>query len=316
MENHIIGYREFEAALEAAGIEYRKNELLSGYATFRIGGPADIAVFPKNEAELEESCSAAGLYGVRFIAVGNGSDLLFDDAGFRGAVIFTSSVRSVAIEGNMLTVGCGMPLTVAAKLAADAGLSGLEFSFGIPGSVGGAVFMNAGAYGGQISDVLSSCRMLNTATGEIITVPGSEMRFGYRRSLPAEVGGLIVLSASFELKTGDSAEITGKMRELMGRRISKQPLDMPSAGSVFRRPAPDIFVGKMIEDSGLKGSRVGGAEVSNKHAGFIVNAGGAKAEDVKKLVGIIKDRIYSDYGVRLETEIEYVPEKDDGVTGR
>jgi len=311
MENDMKTYTGFEAALEAGGIDFKKGELLSKYSTFKIGGPVDYSVFPSNEAALKTAVDAAIKNGVCFITVGNGSDLLFDDAGFRGAIILTSSLKTVRIEGTKMTCGCGLPLTLASKLAADAGLSGLEFAFGIPGSVGGAVFMNAGAYGGQISDVLSSCVLLDLNSFETITLKGDEMEFGYRHSLPAERGNMVVLSAEFSLSYGNSEEINLKMRELMGKRISKQPLDMPSAGSVFKRPAPDVYVGKLIEDSGLKGHRIGGAEVSLKHAGFIVNAGGAKAEDVRALVGEIKDRIYNNYGVHLECEIKYIPEKPD-----
>ena len=315
MENENIGATRsalnldsFDKALESRGIQFKKQERLAARSTFRIGGPADTAVFPSTEEELIFAIDSAVDSGTRFLVCGNGSDLVFDDAGFRGAVIFTSGLKGLSVRGGSITAGCGLPLIMLSKAAADSSLTGLEFAYGIPGSVGGAVFMNAGAYGGQISDVLVSCRMYDRETRRIKSVGNREMRFGYRTSLAATDRRYTVLSAEFALGPGDPGTIRATMSDLMGRRISKQPLDLPSAGSVFKRPAPDIFAGRLIEDAGLKGCRIGGAEVSVKHAGFIVNAGGATCADVKALCDSVRDRVEAASGIRLECEIIFVPE--------
>lgn len=304
----------FEELIAEKKIAYKKQERLASHSTFRIGGPADLALFPASEEEILFAVRAASDTGTGYLVCGNASNLVFDDAGFRGAVIFTGGFRSLSADGEKLTAGCGLPLIMLSKAAAERSLTGLEFAYGIPGSVGGAVFMNAGAYGGQISDVLTSCRMFDRATGSVKTVRNSEMRFGYRTSLAAQDRRYTLLSAEFRLKPGDGAEIRDLMNDLMNRRISKQPLDLPSAGSAFKRPAPDVFAGKLIEDAGLKGCRIGGAEVSVKHAGFIVNIGGATAADVRALCAFVRERVAAASGFDLECEIIFVPEagKTDG----
>jgi UDP-N-acetylmuramate dehydrogenase len=241
-----------------------------------------------------------------YIVVGNGSNILFEDAGYRGCVIFTEKMNSVAIDGNRITAGAGMSFTALASKAKTASLTGLEFAYGIPGSVGGAVVMNAGAYGVQVSDVLESCEVFDTEKCEFYTLKKDEMELSYRHSILSENKNLICICATFTLKEGKKDEIDAVMRDLMQRRISKQPLEYPSAGSVFKRPAPDLFVGKMIEDSGLKGYTVGGAQVSEKHAGFIINIGNATAKDVLDLVEHIQSVIRANYGVEIECEIRRV----------
>ncbi len=289
--------------LEKLNIEYEKDLPLALRSSFRIGGAADIAVFPKNESELAKAVCAVKDCGLPMLIIGNGSNMLFEDAGFRGAVIFTEKMNETRVEGNSIFAGAGASFTALAVTAKNASLTGLEFAYGIPGSVGGAVVMNAGAYGGEVAQVIESCRVYDIEKDTFFTLTRDEMKLSYRHSVFGENEDLICLSAKFTLAEGNSAEIDEKMRELMQRRRDKQPLEFPSAGSVFKRPAPDLFVGKMIEDSGLKGFTVGGARVSEKHAGFIVNIGGATASDVRELVAQIKAVIRVNYGVELECEI-------------
>ncbi len=286
--------------LQKEGIECAEDIPLSSKSSFKIGGNADIAVFPKNASELEFIVKNLEM---PYIVVGNGSNILFEDDGYRGCVIFTEKMNSVAIDGNRITAGAGASFTALAVNAKNASLTGLEFAYGIPGSCGGAVVMNAGAYGGQVSDVLGSCNVFDAEKCEFYTLGKDEMELSYRHSILSDNKNLICIGATFILKEGKKNEIDATMRDLMQRRISKQPLEYPSAGSVFKRPAPDLFVGKMIEDSGLKGYTVGGAQVSEKHAGFIINVGGATAADVLGLVAHIQNVIRANYGVELECEI-------------
>jgi len=291
---------------EKEGIECQNALPLSSKSSFKIGGKADLAVFPKNTSELEYVVAYLMDRDIPYIIVGNGSNILFEDEGYRGCVIFTEKMNDVKIEGNRIYAGVGMSYTALASKAKAASLTGLEFAYGIPGSVGGAVVMNAGAYGGQTADVLESCDVFDAEKCELYTLTKDEMELSYRHSVLSENKNLICVGATFTLKEGNKEEIDAVMRDLMQRRISKQPLEYPSAGSVFKRPAPDLFVGKMIEDSGLKGYTVGGAQVSEKHAGFIINVGGATAKDVLGLVEHIQSVIKKNYGVELECEIRRV----------
>ncbi len=291
---------------EIEGIECRNALPLSSKSSFKIGGKADLAVLPKNAAELEYVVAYLMDREIPYIVIGNGSNILFEDEGYRGCVIFTEKMNEVKVEGNRIYAGAGTSFTALASKAKTASLTGLEFAYGIPGSVGGAVVMNAGAYGGQVSDVLESCDVFDAEKCEFYTLSRDEMELSYRHSVLSENKNLICVGATFALKEGNKSEIDAVMRDLMQRRISKQPLEYPSAGSVFKRPAPDLFVGKMIEESGLKGYTVGGAQVSEKHAGFIINIGGATAKDVLDLVEHIKSVIRKNYGVELECEIRRV----------
>lgn len=291
---------------EEEGIECAAALPLSSKSSFRIGGAADLAVFPKNATELKIIVAYIKDHELPYIVVGNGSNILFEDDGYRGCVIFTEKMNKIAVDGNRIIAGAGASVTALATTAKNASLTGLEFSYGIPGSVGGAVVMNAGAYGGEISSVFESCEIFDTEKLELRACSAAEMDFSYRHSILGGNKNLICLSAAFALKEGKKEEIDAVMRDLMGRRISKQPLEYPSAGSVFKRPAPDIFVGKLIEDSGLKGYTVGGAQVSEKHAGFIINVGGATARDVLDLVEYIRAVILQNYGVELECEVRRV----------
>lgn len=291
---------------EGEGIECASSLPLSSKSSFRIGGAADLAVFPKNASELKIIVADIKDHKLPYIVVGNGSNILFEDDGYRGCVIFTEKMNKIAVDGNRIIAGAGASVTALATTAKNASLTGLEFSYGIPGSVGGAVVMNAGAYGGEIANAFESCEIFDTEKLELRACSAAEMDFSYRHSILGENKNLICLSAAFALKEGKKEEIDAVMRDLMGRRISKQPLEYPSAGSVFKRPAPDIFVGKLIEDSGLKGYTIGGAQVSEKHAGFIINVGGATARDVLDLVEHIRAVIRKNYGVELECEVRRV----------
>ncbi len=292
--------------LEKLNIEYEKGLPLASRSSFRIGGAADIAVFPKNETELAGAVSAIREIGMPMLVVGNGSNILFEDSGYRGAVIFTEKMNETRVEGNSIFAGAGASFTALAVAAKNASLTGLEFAYGIPGSAGGAVAMNAGAYGGEVAQVIESCRAYDIEKGEFFTLSKEEMKLSYRHTVFTENKNLICLSAKFTLIEGNSAEIDEKMRDLMHRRRDKQPLEYPSAGSVFKRPAPDMFAGKLIEDSGLKGYTIGGAQVSHKHAGFIINIGGATAADVLALIEHIQAVIRKNYGVEMECEVRRV----------
>lgn len=293
----------FIEILKNEGIECTAALPLSSKSTFKIGGTADVAVFPKNISELDIIVKALDM---PYIVVGNCSNILFEDDGYRGCVIFTEKMNDSEVDGNRITAGAGASFTALAVTAKNASLTGLEFAYGIPGSCGGAVVMNAGAYGGQVSDVLESCTLFDVEKREILTLKKDEMELSYRHSVLSENKNLVCISATFVLKEGEKEEIDAFMRDIMQRRISKQPLEYPSAGSVFKRPAPDLFVGKMIEDSGLKGYTIGGAQVSEKHAGFIINIGGATAKDVLDLVAYIVKVVRENYGVELECEIRRV----------
>ena len=294
----------FKQKLLRAGIPFRENEPLAAHCTFKIGGPAQLFVQPQTEQQL---CSAAALckeQAVRYYLLGNGSNILFADEGFAGVVIDISALGSdIAVEGNMLTAGAGVRLTALCRAALEHGLSGLEFAYGIPGTVGGAVYMNAGAYGGEMKDVLTVVRYL-TAEGEVVQASAAELDLSYRHSIFEENGGCI-LSAQFALQPGNAADIRAKMDELMAKRVEKQPLDKPSAGSTFKRPA-GAFAAALIDQCGLRGFRHGGAAVSDKHCGFVVNLGGATCADVLALCDEVRAIVKEKTGYELEKEIRVV----------
>ena len=298
-------YSRAAEQLSAKEIKFTENELLAPHSTFRIGGEARLAAMPDTTEQIIDAVSAAKEAGLDFTVIGNGSNVLFSDKGFDGLVIFTRNADSVVIKGNRVIADAGAPFTKLAVTVKNAGLTGLEFAYGIPGSVGGAVYMNAGAYNGEASQVVASSMAYDDLTGEVRMISREEHNFGYRTSVYSQNRDrLTVLSAEFELKEGDSAAIWETMQDLMRRRREKQPLEYPNAGSVFKRPQ-GYFVGKLITDAGLKGYTIGGAQVSEKHAGFIVNIGGATAEDVLRLVEHIQKTVQSQFGVMLECEINF-----------
>lgn len=293
-----------KAELTAAGIPYREQEPLSAHSTFKIGGPAAVFVRPGGEEELCKAIALCKSASVPFYILGNGSNILFGDKGWLGAVICLAGMKgAVRQEGDTLEAPAGMPLNMLCMAALRAELTGLEFAYGIPGTVGGAVYMNAGAYGGEMKDVLVSVRHLNAA-GEIVDTPAAELDLRYRHSIFEENGDCI-LSAKVRLTPGDSQKISDQMSELMGRRRDKQPLDKPSAGSTFKRPV-GAFAGALIDQCGLRGYRHGGAAISEKHCGFVVNLGGATCADVLALCKEVQNIVREKTGYTLEKEIRVV----------
>ncbi len=285
------------------GCTVRFGEPMSRHTTFRIGGPADVYLVAEDGLSLQKILRRASETGVRLFALGNGSNLLVSDAGIRGAVVsLGGDFREISLCGETsVRCGAGASLASLCEFAKKESLSGLEFAWGIPGSVGGAVFMNAGAYEHSVAEAVSSCEHV-AGDGTPGALSGGELCFGYRASAYAENGAFVTF-VRFGLRRGDAAAIAARMDELLARRKSKQPLDLPSAGSVFKRPEGH-FAGALIEQCGLKGRRVGGAAVSEKHAGFIVNLGGATCADVRKLIGIIQETVLRETGVRLECEVK------------
>ena len=280
------------------------DEPMSKHTTFQIGGPADLFVTPDDADELAEAVAACKEAETPFFLLGCGSDLLVSDEGYRGVIIsLTEGLINVAVDGNEMSCQAGVGLREASEMACELGLSGLEFACGIPGSIGGACFMNAGAYDGCIADVLKSVRVL-TPDGSFVTLGVDELDLGYRKSRIADEG-LIVLSATFVLKKAKPEAIRATMDDLTRRREEKQPLDLPSAGSTFKRPEGQ-FAGKLISDAGLKGWQSGGAGVSKKHAGFVVNLGGATAADVHAVIEHVQDEVERQFGVRLEPEVRFL----------
>ncbi len=282
-----------------------ENEPMSRHTTFRVGGPADVLFLPESEEQLLQALSIAREAGVPCVVIGNGSNLVVKDGGIRGLVIaLGEGMAAIARAGETLTAWAGASLARVSAYAQASGLSGLEFASGIPGTLGGGCAMNAGAYSGQLSDVLVDARVL--LDGEVRTLTVEEMQMGYRTSLPLRRGG-IVISARFALTPDDPEAIAARMRELNARRRDKQPLNYPSAGSTFKRPE-GYFAGALIEQAGLKGKSVGGAQVSEKHAGFIVNTGEATAADILALIDIVQAEVAARFGVRLETEVRILGE--------
>jgi UDP-N-acetylmuramate dehydrogenase len=281
------------------------DEPMSKHTSFRIGGPADVFVTPSLE-QLPEVIKIAKESGVPVTVMGNGSNLLVGDKGIRGLVIsFGKEAETLMVEGTKMTLGAGCMLSKAAAEAARRGLSGLEFASGIPGSLGGAIVMNAGAYGGEIKDVLVSCKVL-TPEGEVKKLSAEELELSYRHSCIPEKN-YIVLSAELKLNPREEALIREEMADYKSRRIEKQPLEYPSAGSTFKRPE-GYFAGKLIQDAGLSGYTVGGAKVSEKHCGFVINAGNATAADVLKLMEDVQDKVFEVFQVKLEPEVKMIGE--------
>ncbi len=283
------------------------DEPMKNHTSFKIGGPADFLVLPEKLEEITETMKNLKRENIPYMIIGNASNLLIRDKGIRGVVIkLGESYNHVTIEGTTVTAQSGILLSRLAKRIAKASLKGFEFASGIPGSLGGAVFMNAGAYGGEMKDVVTSVKALNDQ-GEVITLNNRELQMSYRNSILQEKN-YAVLEVVMELEAGDSEEIYAKIRELDQQRTTKQPINLPSAGSVFKRPE-GYFAGKLIQDSGLKGHRIGGAEVSTLHCGFIVNQGGATAQDVMDLVGEVQKTVKEKYGVDLERELRIIGEE-------
>lgn len=300
---------QWKKALEAClGEEgFKRQERMQEHTTFRVGGAADYFIQPQTVQELRSVLQILHSHEVPVLVIGNGSNLLVRDKGIRGAVVqIAHRMANINVSGNILQAQGGALLSSVAATAAEHGLTGLEFAAGIPGSLGGAVVMNAGAYGGEMKDVLLSVEVL-TKDLEMKTIPAAELDLGYRYSNIPE-RGYIVLGATLALKQGNATEIRSRMADLAEQRRAKQPLQYPSAGSTFKRPE-GYFAGKLIEDAGLKGKTIGGAQVSEKHSGFLINIGGATAQDILDLIAFCQKEVKAQFGVTLETEVKIVGEE-------
>ena len=283
-----------------------RNEPMKKHTTFRIGGPADYYLCPHSAKEIQKVVEICREEKLPYFILGNGSNLLVSDKGYRGAVIqLWKNVSDIGVEGCLIHAKAGASLAKIAAQALEEGLTGMEFAAGIPGTLGGAVVMNAGAYGGEMKDILKEVLVMDQQ-GKIFTLEKKDLKLGYRTSAVKEKG-YIVLAAALELRPGNREEIKKLMEDLKQRRVEKQPLELPSAGSTFKRPE-GYFAGKLIMDAGLRGFSIGGAQVSEKHCGFIVNTGGASASDVLALIRKVQKKVRDKFGVELETEVKFLGE--------
>ena len=282
------------------------DELMKKHTTFRVGGPADFYAVPSTIEEIKELVAYCKRTDYPYYIIGNGSNLLVGDKGFRGLIIQVSkNMSDVKVEGNIVTAYAGALLSKVARVILDESLTGFEFAAGIPGTVGGAVRMNAGAYGGEMKDIIKSADVLDN-DGNVITLSNEELKLSYRTSIVSEKG-YVVLNAVFELKEGNKEEIKELMDDLKNRRVTKQPLEFPSAGSTFKRPE-GYFAGKLIQDAGLRGFSVGDAQVSEKHCGFVINKGDATAKDIVDLMDQVIAKVKDQFGVTLEPEVRRIGE--------
>lgn len=300
MSNLTVFQREIPGFL--GEIELRFSEPLSKHTSFRIGGPAEVMAFPKNKEELAKVLKTSALLDCKGVILGAGTNVLAPDEGLPGLVICLKDCLDgmEQLDATHIRVMAGVTMSRAAVYAANLGLSGLEFAHGIPGTVGGGVYMNAGAYGGEICQVCTRVEVMDRQ-GNLRVMSAEEMDFSYRHSILEETDDIVV-SADFRLTPGSTEEIKAKMKELIGKRSASQPLDLPSAGSAFKRPVGG-YAAALIDQAGLRGFQVGGAAVSSKHCGFAVNLGGATAADVKQLLQQVSDKVFADSGIRLEPEV-------------
>ncbi len=292
--------KDLQAMLPELALKFQ--EPLARHTSFRIGGPAEVMAFPKDEAELAKLLKVSALLDCEPVILGAGTNVLAPDGGLQGLVIcLKDALEGIEVlDEKTVRVMSGVTMTRAALFAASLGLSGLEFAHGIPGTVGGGVYMNAGAYGGEIAQVCSKVAVMDRL-GNTALLSGGEMDFSYRHSRLADTGGIVVY-AEFTLQKAEGETVRETMQALAAKRKASQPLDLPSAGSAFKRPVGG-YAAALIDEAGLKGYRVGGAAISDKHAGFAVNLGGATAQDVKDLLRQVSDRVYDKTGIRLEPEI-------------
>ena len=277
---------------------------MASHTTFRIGGRVRYLLYPESADALIAAVTYCREKGIPCALVGNGSNLLWQDADFDSCVLFTSGMKRVTVDGTCVRADAGAHLSAVCIAARDAGLGGLAFAYGIPGSVGGAVYMNAGAYDGEVGQRITAVTYYDSFEDRVVTVPGEDCAFGYRTSVFSQKKA-VILSAEFSLEKDDPAVIRAAMEDYLARRREKQPLEFPSAGSAFKR-YPGYFTAKLIDEAGLKGYSVGGAQVSDKHAGFIVNRGGATAADVNTLIAYVKEKIFAQNGIWIEPEIRTV----------
>lgn len=295
--------KRLETSLDKDIIKY--DEMLKDHTSFKLGGPCLALILPTKKEEVGITVSLCKEYNIPFFILGNGSNLIVKDGGFKGVIIQLTSLKNVKVEENKIIAEAGATLAMTSGVALRNNLKGMEFASGIPGTVGGATAMNAGAYGGEIKDVIESAVVL-TQSGEIINLTKDELELSYRSSVILK-NDYIVLEAIFTLEAGEYDNIKALMDDFNGRRRDKQPLNYPSGGSTFKRP-PGYFAGKLIEDAGLKGFSVGGAMVSDKHAGFVINYNNATAKDVLTLIREVQEKIKQEYGISLETEVKIIGE--------
>lgn len=298
----------YEAIIKIAndfGADVYTDFPLSKVTSFQTGGNADVLILPNSEEALRAMLTACKAQGIRYHVIGNGSNLLVSDSGVRGIVFRLGApmAKMEMLEDGKIRCEAGASLTALCNFALKHGLSGLEFAYGIPGSAGGAAYMNAGAYGGEMRDVLLSCRHI-TPDGSVGTFSGADLQLGYRKSVYSGQD-YIITELLLQLKAGEPDAIRAAMEDKMRRRKAKQPLEYPSAGSTFKRPT-GYFAGALIEECGLKGFTVGGAQVSEKHAGFVINKGGATTADILELIRRVQETVYTEKGVRLQTEVLYM----------
>lgn len=284
-------------------LDVKYNISIKEYTSFKIGGPVDILAIPHSISALQNLLLTISEHNISPFILGKGSNIIVADRGYRGIIIYTGELKQITVEDNYLTAEAGITLSSLANKALSAGLTGLEFASGIPGTLGGALFMNAGAYGGEMKDVVKNATLLNYS-GKVIDYNLENLKLSYRYSILQEQN-LIAVKVKLRLKAGNKKEIKKKMKTLNSKRKEKQPLQWPSAGSIFKRP-PGYYSGPLIEKAGLKGLRVGDAQVSEKHAGFIINLGNATAADVKALISKVQAEVYKKNGVKLEVEPRFI----------
>jgi len=306
MQDYSEVYSFLDSLAEKGDLTYERNAPLAQYSSFKIGGPCSLAVFPKSRKRAVELLRGLRGMGKRILVFGNASNVLFCDKGIDGIVIFTTGFKEIILDGEgVIHADAGASLTSVSQFAQKNGFEGFEFACGIPGNIGGGAFMNAGAYEHSVSECIVGCVCFDMKSGEVRYIPASEIKYGYRTS-SFQDSDLVILNVEIKLKPASDPE---KVRELMNdhlrSRNEKQPLEYPSAGSVFKR-YPGYFTSKLIDEAGLKGLSVGGAEVSQKHAGFIVNKGGATASDVMLLIKQVQDRIFALHGIHIECEVRYI----------
>ena len=282
------------------------NEPMKKHTTFRVGGPADYFVLPTEVSQITNIIELCKAEQIPYFILGNGSNLLVSDKGYRGVVIqIYKNMNQIQIDGCKIKAQAGVLLSQIAKKALDAGLAGFEFASGIPGTLGGAAVMNAGAYGGEMKDVLTSVTVLDE-NGQMLHLEAKDLQLGYRTSIIKEKG-YVVIEAELELQVGDQTQIQKRMEQLKVQRVTKQPLEYPSAGSTFKRPV-GYFAGKLIQDAGLRGYRVGDAQVAEKHCGFVINRGEATAAEITQLIKDVQKKVYEEFQVKLETEVKFLGE--------
>ncbi len=289
---------ELKAVLAAENII--ENEPMKKHTSFKVGGPANLFLRPQSKEELEKVLKICKASGKPFYIMGNGSNLIVRDGGYSGIIINTKELNLVKVEGETLIAEPGISLKDLADIALEEKLTGIEFASGIPGSLGGAVTMNAGAYDGEMKKIITSIQVI-TEDGTVKTIPQAACAFGYRSSV-LQANNWVLISVEIQLKQGNYQEIKDKMLDLNTQRATKQPLEYPSAGSTFRRPE-GYYAGKLVQDAGFRGHRVGGAQVSEKHSGFVINRDGATATDILNLIGAIQAGVRSQFGVELKTEV-------------